>query len=72
MLIGGFIAMNAINEVVGKMDPVWSLNIRRFSLMVMLLRAGLGLDLNQLKAKSTAGLRLTAFPQMFEATSAAV
>jgi hypothetical protein len=38
--------MNAIYEVVGKMDPVLSLYIRRFALMVILLRAGLGLDLN--------------------------
>jgi hypothetical protein len=46
MLIGGFIAMNAINEIVGQMDAELSLYIRRFALTVILLRAGLGLDLN--------------------------
>jgi NhaP-type Na+/H+ or K+/H+ antiporter len=62
MLIGGFIAMNGINEIVGQMDAELSLYIRRFALTVILLRAGLGLDLNQLKTKSTAVLRLTAVP----------
>jgi Kef-type K+ transport system membrane component KefB len=62
MLIGGFIAMNGINEIVGKMDPETSLYIRRFALTVILLRAGLGLNLNELKKKSTAVLRLTAMP----------
>lgn len=62
MLLLGGLARNTINEVVGELDPEWSLNIRRIALTTILLRAGLGLDLKKLRQNSSALIRLTALP----------
>jgi len=52
MLAGGCIAMQAINPIVKEINPEWSLGIRKAALTTILLRAGLELDLIDLKKKS--------------------
>jgi len=41
-----------MNENVKDIDPEWSLNLRKAALTIILLRAGLELDLIDLKKKS--------------------
>lgn len=62
MLLGGIIAINSVHEIAGKMDDVWSLQIRTLALTVILYRAGIGLDVSKLKSKGAALIRLTAMP----------
>lgn len=62
MLLGGCVAMQAVNPIVGDLDPEWSLVIRKIAITVILLRAGLGLNLIELKKKSLAVILLTVLP----------
>lgn len=62
MLLGGCIAMQALNPIVKELDPEWSLIIRKIALTTILLRAGLELDLIELKKKSIAVILLTIVP----------
>lgn len=72
MILAGILARNILNDVIGEMDEEWSLEIRKLALTVILLRAGLGLDLGKLKSKGRAIILLTACPQLLEATATAV
>lgn len=62
MLAGGCIAMQAINPLIKEVNPEWSLIIRKAALTIILLRAGLELDLVDLKKKSCAVILLTVMP----------
>jgi NhaP-type Na+/H+ or K+/H+ antiporter len=66
MLMGGFAAMNLAYEIVGNMDKEVTLIVQQLALIVILTRAGLGLDLVELKSKSASVLLLTAMPQIVE------
>jgi len=58
--------MQAFNPLIVELDPEWSLIIRKLALTIILLRAGLELDLKDLKSKSVAVIMLTALPQFAE------
>jgi len=66
MLLGGILARNTIS-IVSDIQLEWSIQLRTLALTVILLRAGLGLDVQKVRQNSGAVLRLTGFPQLVEA-----
>ncbi|CAN8005414.1 unnamed protein product [Ixodes pacificus] len=73
MLITGFILRNvdAIN-VVRHIDPSWASDLRSMALILILIRAGLGLDATVLRNLGGACLRLTCCPCLVECAAVAV
>jgi NhaP-type Na+/H+ or K+/H+ antiporter len=71
-LIGGFILVNLPGALLGDIDPTASSYIRKLCLSVILIRAGLGLDIHILRTVGAATLLLSCIPCTLEATLAAV
>ncbi|KAG0427322.1 hypothetical protein HPB47_025627 [Ixodes persulcatus] len=73
MLITGFILRNvdAIN-VVRHIEPSWASDLRSMALILILIRAGLGLDATVLRNLGGACLRLTCCPCLVECAAIAV
>ncbi len=72
MLVGGLILGNLPGEPLGALPESWSVALRLLALTVILLRAGLGLDLDALRRLPGPFLRLAFLPNLFEATTVAV
>lgn len=72
MLIGGLAAKNLPGGVVDAIPSDWSISLRLIALTVILLRAGLGLDLDSLNRLRGAFLRLAFLPNLAEAGTVAV
>ncbi|XP_047741012.1 sodium/hydrogen exchanger 9B2-like [Hyalella azteca] len=74
MLLAG-IALRSIPgvKIIGdSLNPSWSASIRKMALVVILLRAGLGLDPKALKAMSLTVFRLAFVPSLVESTTVAI
>ncbi|CAN7937187.1 unnamed protein product [Ixodes hexagonus] len=73
MLITGFVLRNvdAIN-VVKHIEPSWASDLRSMALILILIRAGLGLDATVLRNLGGACLRLTCCPCLVECAAVAV
>ena len=75
MLVVGF-TLRVISDVVKSnvfvVNGAWSASLRSISLVVILTRAGLGLDLANLYKLSASVLRLAAIPNILEATTDAI
>ena len=69
MLLAGFVMRNAseARSNVYIVDADWSSTIRNFALLIILLRAGLGLDIDNLRKMSTSVIRLACLPNIAEA-----
>ena len=67
MLISGFCLKNVpVIDRVFLLDPLWSSRLRTLALVVILLRAGLGLDPHSLRRLSFTVLRLAFLPCLVE------
>ncbi|XP_018008691.1 sodium/hydrogen exchanger 9B2 [Hyalella azteca] len=74
MLLAG-IALRSIPgvKIIGdSLNPSWSASIRKMALVVILLRAGLGLDPKALKTMSLTVFRLAFVPSLVESTTVAI
>ncbi len=72
MLIAGLILGNLPGELLSALPESWSVALRLLALTIILLRAGLGLDLVALRRLPGPFLRLAFLPNLFEATTVAV
>lgn len=73
MLVVGFLLKNIQYINIAKdIDPLWSSVLRSTALVVILLRSGLGLDLDALKRLKCTVLRLAFMPCILEAVTVAV
>ncbi len=72
MLVAGFLLRNLPGELLQALPERWSVALRLFALTVILLRAGLGLNLAALQRLQGAFLRLAFLPNLAEALTVAV
>ncbi|CAG9314095.1 unnamed protein product [Blepharisma stoltei] len=72
MILGGILVGNLLHSTVSSLDKAVALQIRNISIAVILMKAGLGLDVQKLKASSAGILRLSIIPQALEASAIAV
>lgn len=72
MLVAGFLLRNLPGELLQALPERWSVALRLLALTVILLRAGLGLDLDALQRLQGAFLRLAFLPNLAEALTVAV
>ena len=73
MLIVGMLLSNIPHvKTVGKLDPSWSSAIRSTALVVILIRAGLGLDPHKLRTLSCMVFRLAFLPCLAESSTVAL
>lgn len=73
MLVVGFLLRNIEHINIAKdIDASWSSVLRNTALVVILLRSGLGLDLNALKKLKCTMLRLAFIPCILEAVTVAI
>ena len=73
MLIVGLLLANVPHiKTVGKLDPSWSSAIRSTALVVILIRAGLGLDPQKLRSLSCMVFRLAFLPCLAESSTVAL
>ncbi len=72
MLAAGFLLRNLPGELLHDLPDRWSVALRLLALTVILLRAGLGLDLDALRRLQGAFMRLAFLPNLAEALSVAV
>jgi solute carrier family 9B (sodium/hydrogen exchanger), member 1/2 len=72
MLAAGFLLRNLPWELLHALPDRWSVALRLLALTVILLRAGLGLDLQALQRLRGACLRLACLPNLAEAVTVAV
>lgn len=72
MLAAGFLLRNLPGELLNALPDRWSVALRLVALTVILLRAGLGLNLDALRRLQAAFLRLALLPNLAEATTVAV
>jgi len=71
MLVFGFIATNIVPTVVQGLDPQWSTYIRNLAQCFILMRGGMGLNLNNLKPMKGPLLLLSFLPQVTDAVTVA-
>jgi len=71
MLLGGLLIRNSATTLVTELPETWSVQLRLFALAVILLRAGLGLDLDALSRLRGPFLRLSFLPNLAEASAVA-
>ena len=67
LLAGVLIANIESNFLLQHIPSKWSSTIRKAALTIILIRAGLGLDINSLRSKSATTLRLATIPCLTEA-----
>jgi NhaP-type Na+/H+ or K+/H+ antiporter len=72
MLAAGFLLRNLPGDLLHALPERWSVALRFLALTVLLLRAGLGLDLEALRRLQGALLRLAFLPNLAEAITVAV
>jgi NhaP-type Na+/H+ or K+/H+ antiporter len=72
MLAAGFLLRNLPGELLQALPDRWSVALRLLALTVLLLRAGLGLDLEALRRLQGVLLRLAFLPNLAEAMTVAV
>ena len=73
MLLVGMLLSNVPQiKTVGKLDPAWSSTIRSTALVVILIRAGLGLDPKKLRSLSWMVFRLAFLPCLAESSTVAL
>ena len=73
MLITGMLLANLpVLKTVGRLDPTWSSVLRSTALVVILIRAGLGLDPDKLRKLSLMVFRLAFLPCLAESCIIAV
>ena len=72
MLLGGLVVGNLPGAPLAGLPDTWSVGLRLSALAIILLRAGLGLDLAALRRLPGPFLRLAFLPNLFEATTVAV
>lgn len=66
MIIAGFLLRNLPNDVISDINPVWSSTIRNIALVIVLIRGGLSLNLEQLKRLKRAFVLLALVPCLLE------
>ncbi len=72
MLLAGLLLRNLPGELLAALPDSWSIGLRLFALTIILLRAGLGLDLEALRRLKAAFLRLAMLPNLTEAATVAL
>ncbi len=72
MLLAGLALRNAAASLIAEIPDSWSVTLRLLALTVILLRAGLGLDLDALVRLRGAFLRLSFLPNLAEAATVAI
>ncbi len=72
MLVAGFLLRNLPGDLIQALPERWSAALRLLALTVILLRAGLGLDLDALRRLQGAFWRLAFLPNLAEALTVAV
>lgn len=72
MLVAGFVLRNVPGEWIEALPDSWSVVLRLVALSVILLRAGLGLNLDALRRLQAAFVRLAFLPNLAEAATVAV
>ena len=72
MLFAGLLLQNLPGKLLDDLPESWSVALRLFALSIILLRAGLGLDLAALRRLQAAFLRLAFLPNLAEAATVAV
>jgi NhaP-type Na+/H+ or K+/H+ antiporter len=72
MLFGGIIASNSMHFIVKQLIPEWSMIIRRLALTMIMIRAGLKVNIYDRVYRSHALLRLLLIPPLIETNLAAV
>ena len=72
MLLAGIVVGNLPDSFLGEVPDRWSLGLRLVALTVILLRAGLGLDLDALRGLQGSLARLAFLPNLAEASTVAI
>lgn len=72
MLLGGIIASNSMHFIVKQLIPEWSMIIRRLALTMIMIRAGLKVNIHDKVYRSHALVRLLLIPPLIETNLAAV
>lgn len=72
MLLGGVIASNALPQTVSYLKPEWSMIIRKLALTMILIRAGLKVDIHERSTRNYALISLIFIPQIIEVNLVAV